>query len=96
MHEHLRALAQAAADNDAVAEERGLEAALTDLGLDAPDVMSIAEQRAMRLVLTRAGKPLPGSAEFVPLTRDEMADVVTLTVCCMDGIAIGWRARGAA
>jgi hypothetical protein len=91
-HEHLNALARAAADNDSIAEERGMEAAAEVVGLNPEDVFHVAEQRALRAVLTSRGKPLPGSKEFVALTRAEMVDVAILTALSMDGIVIGWRA----
>lgn len=96
MHQHLHALARAAADNDAVSEERGPTAALSDVGLDIEDVMAVSEQRAIRAYLQMQGRPIPQSAEFVALSQLDKLSVMHLTALVMDGIAIGWRARAAA
>jgi hypothetical protein len=49
-------LGQAARYNDADAEEHGLVKACAMLGLHLPDVMYIAEQRAIRVVMLSSGR----------------------------------------
>jgi hypothetical protein len=93
-HGSLYGLAQAAADNDAVAEERGLEGALRDLGMSVEDVRYVAEQRALRAVLAFGGRANElGSPELkaVALTEEERKQMDVLTVSNMDAIALGVR-----
>lgn len=101
-HEHLHHLAQAAADNDAMAEEGGIPMALQRLGLNVEDVMHVAEQRALRAVMVESGR-LPelqrahrmGSVrpQGFKLSRLEQHKMTIYTAMSADAIAIGWRAK---
>lgn len=101
-HEHLHHLAQAAGDNDSLAEEGGIHMALTRLDLDVEDVGYVAEQRALRAVMAESGR-IPelqrahrsGSArpQSFALSAMEKRKLVLYAAMYMDGIAIGWRAH---
>jgi hypothetical protein len=95
-HEQLHLLSQAAADNDAVAEEQGIEAALRSLGLTPEDVKEVAEQRALRLVRLLSGGGPVREADFISLSPMQREFLAQYTALYMDGIAIGWRAANAA
>jgi hypothetical protein len=97
-HGSLYALAQAGADGDAVTEERGLEGAVTDLGISLEDLRYVAEQRALRAVLASAGrqdelKRLTSDRSFasVKLTPEEQKQMALFTATYLDGIALGVR-----
>jgi hypothetical protein len=101
-HDSLQRLARAGADNDAIAEERGLEAAIGELELDAEDVKHVAEQRALRAVMVESGRAgelaiahAHGSnrAQGFSLSTAEKARLVFYTAVYMDGIALGLRAE---
>lgn len=101
-HEHLHPLAQAAADNDSMAEEGGIPMALTRIGLSVEDVMYVAEQRALRAVMVESGR-LPelqrahreGSVrpQGFKLSNLERHRMVLYQAMYADAIAIGWRAN---
>lgn len=92
-HPHLHPLAQAAADNDSMAEEVGVEDAIGRIGLNVEDVRNVAEQRALRVILLRRGQALPRKLEGVPISANERVEMLFLTALYMDGISIGWRGR---
>lgn len=96
-HGTLYALAQAASDGDAVADERGLEAALTDLGLSLEDTLYVAEQRALRAVLIAGGRTEElrsfsrTEPSAVQLSEEEQSQIKLLQSVYLDGIALGVR-----
>lgn len=104
-HASLQRLARAAADNDAVAEERGVPAALAELELEAADVQHVAEQRALRAVVlerpngARELAAVHASGATRPqgfaLTQDERRRLTLYAAIYMDGIALGVRAERA-
>lgn len=87
----------AARYNDADAEDHGtIQAVIERLGMDFDEVVYVAEQRALRLVLLRRGRLDELSrTEFqrLPMTEFERAEVEALTTLYLDGIALGWRAQ---
>lgn len=97
-------LAEAARVVNAVAEERGLDAALEWLGIKIGpgELAYLAEQRALRAVaaaglnlnLGTLGKPFDDQVAAAilrtPLWRDEQMLLVGLH---MDGVVIGWKGR---
>jgi hypothetical protein len=96
----LQRLARAAADNDAVTEERGLEAAVAQLGLDVEDVVHVAEQRALRAVMLESGRAAElalahanGSQrpQGFALSEAEQIRMWHYAAMYADGIAIGVR-----
>lgn len=101
-HEHLHHLAQAAADNDSMAEEGGIQMALTRLGLNVEDVFYVAEQRALRAVMVESGR-LPelqrahrsGSVrpQGFAMSAMEKRKMMLYQAMYADAIAIGWRAK---
>jgi hypothetical protein len=95
-HEHLHRLATAASENDRIAAEGGLEPALDALGLSIEDVRYVAEQRALRAVLAHTGRAgeIPREPEMIRLGVSDKLMLQVFTPLYIDGIAIGWRARG--
>lgn len=87
----------AARYNDADAEEHGFYSALERMGLVPDEVMYIAHQRALRTVLIESNrlgdidqtKPTP-----IELSPEEEDRLVTLTAAVLDGVVIGYRAKG--
>jgi hypothetical protein len=95
-HGSLYGLAQAASDGDDIAEERGVEAAVRDLGLSFEDTRYVAEQRALRAVLIFGGRAdelqmNEGDFRAVELTERERDQMKLLTAAYLDGIALGVR-----
>lgn len=94
-HPSLYALAEAAADNDALAEEHGVERVVSDLGLNLDDLVYIAEQRALRAVLMRSGRldelPRSNNPKDVALNEGERAEMAALIPVYLDGITLGAR-----
>ena len=101
-HEHLHHLAQAASDNDSMAEEIGLEGAVARVGLNVEDVRQVAEQRALRAVMVESGR-LPelqrahrqasNRPQGFALSRMERHKLAIYTAMYMDAITLGWRAN---
>lgn len=97
-HPNVSALDRAAADNDALAEEYGIERVVGDLGINLPDLRYIAEQRALRAVLVRHGRIADlkryneaRHPKGVLLTDEERAEIDALIPVYMDGITLGAR-----
>lgn len=93
-------LAEAARYNDAIAEERGLAAAVAEAGLDMEELLHVADQRALRAVLIGSRgaaalkllDPVAPSAIEPPLTHVEKAQLAFYTSLYMDGITLGAKA----
>lgn len=93
--------AQAARFGDALAEEAGIEHATEAEGIEIEELAHCAEQRALRAVLKIRGRhhelwviqstgiPFP-----VALSADEREMLTSVTALYMDGLYIGWKARG--
>jgi hypothetical protein len=96
-HGSLYGLAQAARDGDDIAEESGIEAAVSDLGLSFEDTRYVAEQRALRAVLIFGGRAdelqtlNEGDFRAVELTERERDQMKLLTAAYLDGICLGVR-----
>ena len=89
----------AARYGDADAEEHGLMAAVRKQGIDPEEFLHVADQRALRVVLQqRAGfhpAMLSGSeVQAVALDPIERDVHRVFVAAYMDGLYIGWRARG--
>jgi hypothetical protein len=104
-HGTLYALAQAARDSDAIAEERGVVAAVEDVGLSYDDLKYVAEQRALRATLIHFDrldelKAINDAQEFAAVELDaaEKAFLTLATAAYLDGITLGarWAQRRAA
>lgn len=88
-------LMEAARYNDAQAEEAGVKHAIEALGLTWDDVMYVAEQRALRIVLLQRGDgSLEAAAGGQPFTLDDndRAAMRVVALASLDGIALGWNA----
>lgn len=92
----------AARYNDAEAEEtRNMEETCERLGLNANDMMYVAEQRAVRYALIQTGdaeklRAMQGTnmAQTFRPTVQQQAIIDFVLPTYLDAIAIGWRARG--
>lgn len=88
----------AARYNDAECEEHGLGIVIDKQGLELADVIYLAQQRALRALWIELGRDMAIFKSSVPvgmpLTSAERRRLVTLQAFIMDGILIGWRARG--
>lgn len=92
-------LAEAARNNDAIAEEHGVEAAAEMIGLDMDALMHVADQRALRLTIlategperlaaaTLGNKPTP-----IALGPEQKHLHRMFMLAALDGICIGWKA----
>ena len=87
-----RDLAQAASQNDALAEQDGTDDTITAAGAKASDVVAVAKQRALRAVLAYGGRPIPTDRVTVTLSEDEELLLSVLLPGIIDGITIGLRA----
>lgn len=85
---------------DAVAEEGGIEHATEGEGIDIEELAHVAEQRALRSLMLHTGRlaDLQTTAAGVPtpvaLNAAELEWLTIATALAMDGMYIGWRARG--
>ena len=94
-------LGLAARYNDAAAEEKGLQATVEEMGLDIGLLLYAAKQRAIRTVAVQSQrrelKLLLGNQSALrvvpPLTPAEKIAYAAAELACLDGIAIGWKAR---
>jgi hypothetical protein len=97
-------LAIAARYNDAESQEHGFQATVERQGFDMDEIIHVANQRALRIILDtdpaltpalksalKSGKPVE-----VALTVEQAKLQVNLAAAILDGIMIGWRARGLA
>lgn len=87
-------LAKACRENDDLAEQNGLEAAVAAVGADLIDTVRVAEQRAIRAALHANGTVLSPDRRFqaVDISPMEQAEFTRLISATLDGIAIGLRA----
>lgn len=88
-------LASAARDIDALSEEHGFDFIFKTLGLEKDDVIYVAQQRALRLALLHAGRGdlLGGTKpQTIPPGLVDKHMLQALTIMCLDGMAIGWKA----
>lgn len=91
-------LAQAAYDNDDIADRDGYQAAISDLALSEDDLQYVAQQRALRAVLVQSGRAdelreihALGELATVDLSTDEQERLKALIPVYLDGICIGVR-----
>lgn len=70
-----------------------------DLEIDTDALVYMAEQRALRVVLIQSGRlaevqdaEMEARAQEIKLNVAEQAMMQMLTVMCLDGLVIGWRA----
>lgn len=89
-------LLMAARYNDAECQDHGLEGTITKHGLDLDDLIYVAEQRALRLVLIHSGRfneINPTKATAIVLNSAEQSEVERLIPLYLDAIFLGWRAK---
>lgn len=85
---------------DAVAEEGGVEHATSKAGIDIAELAHVAEQRALRSLMLHTGRMAElwatsmGVPTPVALNANELEWLTIATALAMDGMYIGWRARG--
>lgn len=92
------ALAEAAADNDTLAEERGVVGAVQDLGMSMADLRYVAGQRALRAVLVQNGR-IDDLARYnrekhpkaIQTSAEERRQIAALIPTYIDGMTIGAR-----
>lgn len=90
-------LAMAARELDTISEEQGFRALFETLGLDREDVIYMAQQRALRVALIVAGRTdLLGHDKLMEIPQGVIDPglLQDLTLCALDSINIGWKARG--
>jgi hypothetical protein len=85
-------LARACRENDLIAEERGLKAAVEAVGTGLVSALQVAEQRAVRAALYAAGKPVPTDMQPINIRPMTDAEFMRIQSAVLDGIAIGLRA----
>jgi hypothetical protein len=85
-------LARACRENDLIAEQRGLKAAVESVGAGLVSAMQVAEQRAIRAALFASGRTMPQDMTTVDIRPMEQAEFTRLMSATLDGIAIGLRA----
>jgi len=91
-------LAIAARYNDAEAEEYGVEKTVKRQGFDWDEILHVAEQRALRVIAMdnpRLAAALK-DGQAASLTADQLHGLIVLKSAILDGIMIGWRAKGLA
>jgi hypothetical protein len=80
--------------NDELCEKLGLEGTCQKCGLKLPDLIYMAEQRALRALFAQYGRNLqlkhPTSFQ---LSESEERLFKALTTAYMDGLLIGWRGK---
>lgn len=93
-------LGLAARYNDSDAEEHGFVETVTKQGLELSDVLYLAEQRAIRVVMLQEGRfeefqraYATNQPATIVLSVEERLTVELLKVVYIDGILIGWRGR---
>ena len=87
-------LAIAAREVNDLAEKKDLAETIEQYDLKLPDLLYMANQRALRGVYAAKGINLNlKEAVEIALSPEEKRLHVTLTSCYMDGLLIGWRAR---
>lgn len=87
-------LGVASRDNDSQAENEGLEAVLSELGIGKTGVLYVAEQRALRVILINRGLPFDfKKMSAVRLTRMERGLSTLLESVWIDGFTTGIRAQ---
>jgi hypothetical protein len=80
--------------NDELCEKYGLQGACEKCGLKLPDLIYMAEQRALRALFASYGRNLQlKRVDTFQLSESEERLCRTLTSAYMDGLLIGWRAR---
>jgi hypothetical protein len=85
-------LARACRENDMIAEQRGLQAAVEAVGAGLVSVLQVAEQRAIRAAIHAKGEPMPKDRQPVDIRPMEQAEFIRIQSAVLDGIAIGLRA----
>ena len=85
-------LARACRENDLIAEERGIVAAMEAVGTGMVSALPVAEQRAIRAALHAKGEPMPKDRQTVDIRPMEQAEFIRIQSAVLDGIAIGLRA----
>src|SRR5687768_1332791 len=88
-------LSAACRENDLRADLGGFPSAAKSLGVDPEDLLYIAEQRAMRLVMKRWGIEIPTVKREIQFNSLQLEEIKLLTAASADGIAIGLRAAHA-
>lgn len=89
-------LSEAVRSNDDEAEKSGFEAAIENVfgAGSLPDVLHVARQRAMRMVLVSEGRPInEENMRSVLETPSRNATMVNLMAVFLDGLCLGWEAH---
>lgn len=91
----LTLMTEAAREQDAKAEEyESIPQVLEGIGIDASSATYLAEQRGLRLYLAATGREDEISAtEFKTIRNVDKGMVELFSLACLDGIAIGVRAK---
>jgi hypothetical protein len=80
--------------NDELCEKYGLQGICEKCGLKLPDLLYMAEQRALRALFASYGRNLQlQRVDSFQLSESEETLCRTLTSAYIDGLLIGWRAR---
>jgi hypothetical protein len=87
-------LARASREVNEYCEKHGLPETCALVGLKFDDLLYMARQRALRSLFATYGRNFnPKKPTSIQLSPSEERLLLALTMSCMDGLVIGWRAQ---
>jgi hypothetical protein len=84
--------ARACREGDDAADKGGAVYAMDEAGIELVGAIDAAKQRAIRIALFTAGKPIPTTTEIVDVSPMPQEEFRRLQAAVLDGISIGVRA----